>query len=361
MNFGAILWLVLCAIAPNAHPMQVRYIAIFSLTTPFAVIVNLVFVFFWLFFSSQKLRAFYSLITLIGCYKLITTVFAFNLNSNDFSKQAADLRVMTWNAHGMGIFNTSVDKDFDKKLVTFIADADADVVCLPEFPIPKTNIETPLAKKIIETGSYRDYRFQADNTLGKYIFLGTAIFSRYPIHNFKAHKLADYIYLIQGDVAIPKFDTLRFYFVHLNTFGLSDYDKAYLEEIGKKDTDLKMDLYKTSTYIGKFNFAFARRAREADAARAIINKSPYPVVVCGDFNDLPGSYTYTTIKGDLKDAFLERGFGIGRTYNQLAPTLRIDHMLYDSEFLNCTGYRSPYTSLSDHNPVIANFEIIGGG
>lgn len=164
---------------------------------------------------------------------------------------------------------------------------------------------------------------------------------------------------MQGDVSLPHNDTLRFFFVHLNTFGLSDYDKAYLEEIGKKDSDLKKDLKRTSTYIGKFNFAFARRAREADAAREIINKSPYPVVVCGDLNDLPGSYTYTTIKGELKDAFLEKGFGIGRTYNQLAPTLRIDHMLYDGDYLNCLGYKSPYTSLSDHNPVIANFEIIG--
>lgn len=81
------------------------------------------------------------------------------------------------------------------------------------------------------------------------------------------------------------------------------------------------------------------------------------MLICGDLNDLPGSYTYTKLKGNLKDAFAEKGFGLGRTYNQILPTLRIDYILYDPRLLQIRGFSSPVLSLSDHNPVIANFEI----
>ena len=81
------------------------------------------------------------------------------------------------------------------------------------------------------------------------------------------------------------------------------------------------------------------------------------MILCGDFNDLPGSYTYNTMKRGLKDAFAEKGRGLGRTYNLFSPTLRIDYIFYDPKMLDIIGFRSPKTRLSDHNPVIANFEI----
>ena len=90
---------------------------------------------------------------------------------------------------------------------------------------------------------------------------------------------------------------------------------------------------------------------------AIIRTSPYPVFICGDFNDLPGSYTYTTIRGDLNDAFLDKGRGFGRSYNQILFSLRIDHMFYDPSAMQAIGYRSPVNYASDHNPLIVNFRV----
>jgi endonuclease/exonuclease/phosphatase (EEP) superfamily protein YafD len=89
----------------------------------------------------------------------------------------------------------------------------------------------------------------------------------------------------------------------------------------------------------------------------VIDESPYPVLICADFNDVPGSYTYTKVKKNLKDAFAEKGFGLGRTYNLIFPTLRIDYIFYDPEILELSGYQSIRTTeLSDHNPIIANFK-----
>lgn len=89
---------------------------------------------------------------------------------------------------------------------------------------------------------------------------------------------------------------------------------------------------------------------------AFIKKSPYPVVVCGDFNDTPASYTYFTIRGNLQDAFLEKGTGIGRTFTGLAPTLRIDYILPGNQF-TINSFRKINSDLSDHYPVIANLTL----
>ncbi len=357
VNIGSIVWLLLCLAAAYTSPEMVKYLALFSLFTPVAIMANIFFVIFWLF-TRKKIRSLGSLTALLLCYKLIVTVFGFNFfTRSDMSRRPGTIKVMTWNVHGMGIFNRPHDKEFDRELLNFIKIENADIICLPEFSAPKDNLLKPFAEKIIKNNDYIDYRFKDDNTLGTTIYLGTAVFSKYPFKNYVANKLAEYVYLLQGDMQLPGGQMIRMFFVHLNTFGLSDADKAYIQDI--KNTNVPNNNRAHSrSFIWKFNYAFTKRARLADKARKIIAQSPYPVFVCGDFNDLPASYTYTTIRGDLKDAFLEMGSGFGRTYNQISPTLRIDHIFYDPAALKQVGIDNPYTSLSDHSPMIANFEII---
>src|SRR5690606_18576208 len=140
------------------------------------------------------------------------------------------IKIMTWNAHGMGIFNRPHSKEFDQQVLDFIKEVDADIVCLPEYHTPKTSALKPFASKIVRNSGYKEFRFKPDNTLGTTIYLGTAIFSRYPLKNYEAHELGENIYLLQGDVqAFGK--TIRMFFVHLNTFGLSDDEKAFIEEM----------------------------------------------------------------------------------------------------------------------------------
>jgi endonuclease/exonuclease/phosphatase (EEP) superfamily protein YafD len=63
------------------------------------------------------------------------------------------------------------------------------------------------------------------------------------------------------------------------------------------------------------------------------------------------------MKGKLCDAFAQKGFGLGKTYNLLSPTLRIDYIFYDDSLFEIAGFHSPHTKLSDHNPVIATFRV----
>jgi len=108
--------------------------------------------------------------------------------------------------------------------------------------------------------------------------------------------------------------------------------------------------------IKKLKTAYAARGDQADLVRQQLDQSPYPAIVCGDFNDVPNSYTYFRIRGDRQDAYSTRGFGIGRTYVHISPTLRIDYIMTSRDFniLQCSKFPLPY---SDHHPVITDIQL----
>jgi endonuclease/exonuclease/phosphatase family metal-dependent hydrolase len=357
VNVGAALWLGLCILSAFLSPVYIPYLAFFSLTTPFAIVVNVFFAILWLF-SGRKVRSLLSFIVLIAGYKVVATVFGLNyFGHNDMTRRATTIKIMSWNAHGMGIFNRPQNKEFDKQILDFLKEENADILCIPEFSISKKNALKPYAGDVIDNGHYIDYRFNPDNSLNNKVYLGTAVFSKYPFKNYETHQLGENIYMMQGDIELPTSKLVRVYFVHLTTFGLSDKDKEYIDDAKKNKTQIDDDIQTSKSFVKKFKNAFMKRADEADKAAAIIAKSPHPVMLCGDFNDLPGSYTYTKLRAKLKDAFIEKGTGLGRTYNRISPTLRIDHFFYDPAGLRLVGFECPPTSLSDHNPIITNFEI----
>ena len=101
--------------------------------------------------------------------------------------------------------------------------------------------------------------------------------------------------------------------------------------------------------------AYKLRAIQADTLSSRIKKSPYKVIVCGDFNDTPVSYTYNTVKGDLIDSFEESGSGIGQSYNGAFPSFRIDYVLHSKD-IKSISYSCPKIPLSDHFPVVVRIK-----
>ena len=95
------------------------------------------------------------------------------------------------------------------------------------------------------------------------------------------------------------------------------------------------------------------RQIQADRVKSEIDKSPYPVIVCGDFNDVPNSYAYQTIGSGLQNTFVEKGSGLGTTFTGIAPTLRIDNIFTSKTFTVNQFIRIP-VKLSDHYPIIAD-------
>lgn len=284
------------------------------------------------------------------------TVFALNFNThNDMGKHNGTIKLMSWNVHGLGIFEKHDKKQTGDKILDFIKAEDADIICLPEYYTPRNDSMKPYARTILSSG-YSHYKFCFDNAVGTNVYLGTAIFSKYPLENYCVHHLGnEKINVLQFDIHIQNEKMMRVIFLHLHSFGFSDYDKYYIEELKSKGLEIPT---RSDVFLWKLNYAYGMRATESDTIANIISSSPYPVLICGDLNDLPGSYTYMKIKGDLQDAFLDKGRWIGRTYNELSPTLRIDYMFYNASALEVLGYKCPRTYLSDHRPVVVNFKML---
>ena len=99
--------------------------------------------------------------------------------------------------------------------------------------------------------------------------------------------------------------------------------------------------------------AFQQRAVQAAIVSKQINETTYPTIITGDFNDVPSSYTYRTIATGWKDAFLEKGFGIGVTYLGLSPTLRIDYILTNPSW-DVKAFEQVDENLSDHHMMMAD-------
>jgi endonuclease/exonuclease/phosphatase family metal-dependent hydrolase len=97
---------------------------------------------------------------------------------------------------------------------------------------------------------------------------------------------------------------------------------------------------------------FVNRARQAGVLRAFIDSSPYTVIVTGDFNDTPVSYSYRKIRKGLSDSFLKSGYGAGFTYKGKYPSNRIDYILHDTK-LKTASFSVIRVKYSDHYPVKA--------
>ena len=108
--------------------------------------------------------------------------------------------------------------------------------------------------------------------------------------------------------------------------------------------------------IEKMKLAYTKRGEQASVVRAALDHSPYPSVICGDFNDVPNSYTYFHIRKDWQDVFLATSLGIGRTYLALAPTLRIDYILPDKNFY-ILQFDLVDEDLSDHLMLVTDIGI----
>lgn len=195
-------------------------------------------------------------------------------------------------------------------------------------------------------------RYAFDYVLYKYIsrrtdHLPTTIYSRYPIYSVKAlyYKNSSNMSLI-ADVRIN-----NQYICVINNHFETTSANAYRGIITAPGKSLKIRAKAVKDLILKMKNNYLKRAEQADSIHAEIERSPYPVLVCGDFNDTPASYTYHRLQEGLTDGFRDCGSGYQYTFRQLCKLWRIDYVFY-SESLKGYECYSPETSYSDHNMVV---------
>ncbi|WP_140392852.1 endonuclease/exonuclease/phosphatase family protein [Parabacteroides sp. An277] len=243
------------------------------------------------------------------------------------------LTVVIYNTH-----NFYNGKSYLPEAMAYIDGLDADIFCTQEGPVPEFISEDTIQKY------FSDWKYRYMSTEAGYS--SVSIFSRYPIQKVEPiyYDTIPAVTLI-ADIEVEG-KIIRLLNNHLQTTSVNLYRDSIQNPIHEKSRIEAMNQLLVSL---KDNFQ--RRAKQADRIRDEIEKSPYPVIVCGDFNDTPASYTYRRIKGNLVDGFIEVGNGYQYTFRQLKRLWRIDYILHSKEFRGTECY-SPDLPYSDHNMVV---------
>lgn len=160
--------------------------------------------------------------------------------------------------------------------------------------------------------------------------LSPAIYSRYPI--ISAGRIDSLKEFVWADVVVKRGnseDTLRIFNNHLHSTAIRRDDNEYIESHAYLEDD---SLHQVRSMVRRLTENNILRAAQVDTLAQMIATSPYPTIVCGDFNDTPISYTYRTVGRNLRDAFRWAGRGYSHTYRGFFDMLRIDYVMCSDEF-----------------------------
>lgn len=275
-------------------------------------------------------------------------------NINDESTLQKPLRVMSYNTRMFDYYNHSGIKGAPDEIFNFILQQNPDVVCFQEyFTSLKKNEYTPtqIIARFRQYG-YRHVEYLKPRT-GNTGY-GLATFSKYPITNSGAIRFEkSNNQAIYSDVDVNG-TKVRVFNNHLESIGFKDGDLSVLDTLGFRMNEYQRRGLRNISQ--KLTRAFAMRSNQAEALARHITNSPYPVIVCGDFNDTPVSYVYRTMRGSMKDAFREAGVGFGGTYNGRLPSFRIDYIFYSPQFQAYNFKRFPI-KYSDHFPIMVTIDL----
>ena len=242
------------------------------------------------------------------------------------------------------------DSDCNRTM-EYILQADADVVALLEY-----ENQGPIAKFVprAQLDSFR--------TVYPYHSLcsrGTALFSKRPILHIEPP------FNTLSRSSIEAFRTqvagrpVNIFAVHLESIGLNDDDKELYRDITDRKVVEDAEAFNVSEVraqlIDKLYSAFRYRNEQALYLRNYVEELGGDIIVCGDFNDVPGCRTIKILeKTGLKDVYAEVGLGPTITFALPHFIFRIDHVLYRGAMRPVSIERGNVRS-SDHYPMLTTF------
>jgi endonuclease/exonuclease/phosphatase family metal-dependent hydrolase len=277
----------------------------------------------------------------------------------DIQKKDSATRIMSWNVEHFDILEHKTHPERKQEMLDLVNEYQPDIACFQEMvgsdSFPKAINYIP---DFLQKLGFKDYNYSYNVKVdfdGNHHF-GIITFSRYPIINKQtvSYPPHDYNSIFQFTDILKGADTIRVFNIHLQSLKFSSGNLEYIEKPTLKDEE---DIEKTKGVISKLKTGFLKRGVQAGRIRKAIDESPYPVIVCGDFNDVPNSYAYNTIGQNLQNAFEKKGSGLGRTFTGISPTLRIDNVFVPTNY-EVLQYKRVMKKLSDHFPVLT--DIIAG-
>lgn len=349
LNIVVALALGLGYLSNFISPARTWFFSFFGLAYPILILINVLFVVLWLF-SNKKYALISLFVILLGFSYIGRFVQPGFFHKHKLS--GSGVKVMTYNVRLFNYFEWENDKDVRERILAYINNESPDIICLQDFFTKNT---LGLSEKYIRNTlsglpfchiGYT-YAFKSGSDFG------LATFSKFPIVN-KGRLKFDHSFnsCIYSDILIES-DTVRVYNVHLQSIRLGKTNYGVIDSIFRRNSNSFDEVKDISV---RLRDAYVIRAEQVDELKEHIASSPYRVIICGDFNDTPVSYTYHQLLGDKKDAYRESGGGPGNTYRGKLPSYRIDYIFHDKNFAS-DNYKTSRINLSDHFPVSCTIHL----
>ena len=303
---------------------------------PLLIAANVVFLIYWL-----VLRRFHwacmPLITILCCIPYMGTLFQFGSQDEKADAQPG-MKIASYN---VAMFGRETSGFMAQDILSEMKKQKVDIACMQEY--------NDYAGDKRNSDSYKEYF--------PYMVVGNSdmvIYSRYPI--VKSENIPFEMTNNSAMWAEIKYNdqVYRVYNVHLETTGIN----GALHKAAKQEAngiEVPNNAFMNYVY-GKYTVGMIARSGQANQLAMNMRESEVPVIVCGDFNDVPYSYVYNTMLGDKIDGFKECGSGLMNTFRGGKKQVRIDYIFHDKSMEGISYYKKEL-SYSDHYPIFMRIGV----
>ncbi|MBR5334576.1 MAG: endonuclease/exonuclease/phosphatase family protein [Alistipes sp.] len=303
---------VMTLLVPRLDPRGWGEVTTLGLVAPFVYAAQVLMTLYWIIRWRMWVAVPMILVTMMGLFN-VSSFYKMEVRRTyanpKYDRMA--LKVMTYNVRNF--VDDRGQRNLDS-MAAMIKSINPDILCFQEFTC-KTALDTLLKPM---------YPMPKDfNTKD----LSPYIYSRYPIIN--ADRIDGMKEFAWADVVIRD-DTMRVFSLHLHSTTIQKADKDYLENHEYIDDEESNEQLRSM--LDRLTENNKLRAAQVDTISYIISSSPYPVIVCGDFNDTPISYTYRNMSRRMRDTYREQGRGYAHTYRGFFGLMKIDYILCSKSF-----------------------------
>jgi endonuclease/exonuclease/phosphatase family metal-dependent hydrolase len=333
VNIIAAIALLSSYLVQEVNPAKFWIPSVLGLGYPYFLTTNVLFVFFWLIIKRRLM-----LISLVCIFAGIHINSSYIQFFPSHTKREDGIKVLSYNVQNF--YSYFGKKKNRLKIIDYIAAQKADIICLQETKLQKEGALNPVKLKSMFPG-INHCQLAHQSKWG-----GPVTFTSYPIVSMGELRFDDTKNMvIFSDLRIGN-DTVRIYNCHLQSYGINTSAYSIIDTLGFESKKLK----EMRSIGSKLKWGNIYRSKQVIKLSNHISKCPYQVIVCGDFNDTPISFTYGKISSTLKDSFVESGRGISNTYRGKLPQNRIDYIFHSSGF-KAYNYQRLDADYSDHYPI----------